>query len=212
VYRVDVDFTNAFNELTEDANEDKEQRGTGWASATRELRRLRHRIEAVGGGKDQWEAGVWHTDKEQWHLLWTGEQAFWQAVPRLIAAGHGTVEGLAEPRQSSTGQPYKIPRLVAAQDGECTQTLRIALSRGIAGINERTRGLAQRWFDMVDWRSANIGSAQSEASRSIEGHTKKLKGEVHRQHPARVWVELDFLRDMEIICARCQVRHVGTCR
>jgi hypothetical protein len=63
------------------------------------------------------------------------------------------------------------------------------LSRGIAGIDERTRGLAQRWFDMVDWRSANLGSAQSGASRSIEGHTKKLEGEVHRQYPARVWVE-----------------------
>jgi hypothetical protein len=50
-------------ELAEDANEDKEQRGTSWASATRELRRLRHRIEAVGGSKDQWEAGVWHMDK-----------------------------------------------------------------------------------------------------------------------------------------------------
>jgi hypothetical protein len=128
---------------------------------------------------------VWHMDKEQWHLLWTGEQAFWQAVPRLIPAGHGTVEGLVEPRKSSTGQPYKILRLMAAQDGECTQTLRIVLSRGIAGINEMKRGLAQRWFDMVDWRSANVGSAQSGASRSIEGHTKKLKGEVHRQHPAR---------------------------
>ena len=30
-----------------------ERRGTSWARATRELRRLRHRIEAVGGGKDQ---------------------------------------------------------------------------------------------------------------------------------------------------------------
>jgi hypothetical protein len=131
-------------ELAEDANANKEQRGTSWASATRELMRVRHRIEAVGGSKDQWEAGVWHMDKEQWHLLWTGEQAFWQAVPRLIAAGHGTVEGLAEPRKSSTGQPSKIPRLMAAQGGECTQTLRIVLSRGIAGIDERTRGLAQR--------------------------------------------------------------------
>jgi len=26
-------------------------------------------------------------------------------------------------------------------------------------------------------------------SRSIEGYTKKLEGEVHRQHPARIWVE-----------------------
>jgi hypothetical protein len=75
---------------------------------------------------------------------------------------------------------------MAAQDGECTQTLRIVLSRGIAGIDERTRGLAQRWFYMVDWRSANVGSAKSGVSRSIEGHTRKLEGEVHRQHPARV--------------------------
>ena len=58
----------------------EERRGTSWARATRELRRLRHRIEAVGGSKDQWEAGVWHMDKEQWNLLWTGEQAFWKAV------------------------------------------------------------------------------------------------------------------------------------
>ena len=96
-------------------------------------------------------------------------------MTRVIAAGHGTVERLAEPRKSSTGQPYKILRLMAAQNGECTQTLRIVPSRGIAGIVERTRGLAQRWFDMVDWRSANVGSAHSGVNRSIEGHTKCLK-------------------------------------
>ena len=61
--------------MPEDTKE--ERRGTSWARATRELRRLKHRIEAVGGSKDQWEAGVWHMDKEQWDLIWTGEQAFW---------------------------------------------------------------------------------------------------------------------------------------
>ncbi len=49
-------------DLPEDIKE--ERRGTSWARATRELRRLRHMIEAVGGSKDQWEAGVWHMDKE----------------------------------------------------------------------------------------------------------------------------------------------------
>jgi hypothetical protein len=78
---------------------------------------------------------------------------------------------------------------MAAQDGECTQTMRVLLSRGTAGIAERTRGLVQRWFDMVDWRSANVGSVQLGDSRGIESHTKKLEGEVNRQHPARVWVE-----------------------
>ena len=92
-------------ELAEDAHEDNEQRGTSWASATRELRRPRHRIEAVGGSKDQWEARVWHMDKEQWHLLWTGEQAFSKVVPRLLAVGHCTAEEQTEPRKSSTGQP-----------------------------------------------------------------------------------------------------------
>ena len=42
--------------MPEDIKE--ERRGTSWARATRELRRLRHRIEAVGGSKDQWEAGL----------------------------------------------------------------------------------------------------------------------------------------------------------
>ena len=83
--------------MPEDIKE--ERRGTSWARATRELRRLRHRIEAVGGSTDQWEAGVWHMDKEQWNLLWTGEQAFWRAVPHLMAAGHHTAEALTEPRK-----------------------------------------------------------------------------------------------------------------
>ena len=136
----------------------EERRGTSWARATRELRRLRHRIEAVGGSKDQWEAGVWHMDKEQWDLLWTGEHIFWKAVPHLLAAGHRTAEALTEPRKLDTGRPYKIPQLMAAQEGERTQLMRILVSRGIGVIDERTRGLTQRWFDMVDWRSAHVGS------------------------------------------------------
>jgi len=78
----------------------EERRGTSWARATRELRRLRHRIEAVGGSKDQWEAGVWHMEKEPWDLLWTGEQAFWKTVPHLLAAGHHTAEVLTEPHST----------------------------------------------------------------------------------------------------------------
>jgi hypothetical protein len=99
-------------------------------------------------------------EKEQWDLLWTGEQAFWKAVPHLLAAGHHTAEELTEPRRPSTGRPYKIPRLMAAQEGERTQLMRILLSRGIGEIDERTRGLTQRWFDMVDWRSAHVGSTR----------------------------------------------------
>jgi len=104
-------------------------------------------------------------DKEQWNLLWTGEQAFWKAVPHLMAAGHRTAEALTEPRKLDTGRPYKIPQLMAAQEGERTQLMLILVSRGIGGIDERTRWLTQRWFDMVDWRSAQVGRA----SEIIEG-------------------------------------------
>ena len=69
------------------------------------------------------------------------------------------------------------------QEGECTQIMRIILSRGIGGIDERTRGFTQRWFDMVDWRSAHVGSAILGVSRIIEGYAQKLEGEVRQQHP-----------------------------
>ena len=42
---------------------------------------------------------------------------------------------------------------------------------------------------MVDWRSAQVGSARLGVSRSIEGYARKLEGEVNVQHPARIWVE-----------------------
>jgi hypothetical protein len=128
-------------------------------------------------------------DREQWDLLWTGEQAFWRAVPHLLAAGYHTVEELLDTRKQGTGRPYKIPRLMAAQEDERTQTMRLILSRGIRGIDERTRGLTQRWFDMVDWRSAQVGNAKLGVSRSIEGYAKTVESEVSQQHPARTWVE-----------------------
>jgi hypothetical protein len=106
-----------------------------------------------------------------------------------MAAGHRTAEALTEPRKFDTGRPYKIPQLMAAQEGERTQLMRILVSRGIGGIDERTRGLTQRWFDMVDWRSAQVGIARLGVSRSIEGYARKLEGEVNVQHPARIWVE-----------------------
>jgi hypothetical protein len=45
--------------------------------------------------------------------------------------------------------------------------MRILVSRGIGGIDERTRGLTQRWFDVVDWRSAHVGSARLGVSWSM---------------------------------------------
>jgi hypothetical protein len=104
-------------------------------------------------------------DEEQWDLLWTGAQAFWKAVPHLLAAGYHTAEELTEPRRQGAGRPFKIPRLMAAQEGGCTQTMRIILSRDIRGIDE---GLAGSPSDMVDWRSAHVGNARQEGKS--EGH------------------------------------------
>ena len=37
-------------------------------------------------------------------------------MPHLLAAGHYAAEEVTEPRRLSTGQPYKIPLLMAARD------------------------------------------------------------------------------------------------
>ena len=120
-----------------DTIETEERRGTSWASATRELRGLRHRIEAVGGSKDQWETGVWHMEK--------GTVALAMDRGACLLEG-GTATNSCRIRHSgrtmqTNGAPYKIPQLMAVHDGEFTQTMRILLSRGIAGIDERTQGL-----------------------------------------------------------------------
>ena len=66
------------------------------------------------------------------------------------------------------------------------------MSRGIGGIDERTRWLTQRWFDMVDWRSAQVSSARSGVSRSIEGYARKLEGEVREFFEwTFVWGDVD---------------------
>ena len=54
-------------------------------------------------------------DKEQWQLPYGLVSR--PSGRRCHGFLHGTMEGLTEPRKSSTGQPYKIPRLMAAQDG-----------------------------------------------------------------------------------------------
>ena len=48
---------------------------------------------------------------------------------------------------------------------------------GNKGIDERTRGRTQRWFDMVDW--THVGSVRLGISRSIEAYAQKLEGEVY---------------------------------
>ena len=141
----------------EEKGEDRER--TSWSSATRELRRLRRRIETIGGGKASWERGIWDMEKEQWKLLWEGEAAFWKIVPKLISAGFSAAEDMAQSKHSAAGKVYKIPTLTRVNAEEGTQTVRILLAKGLEGVDEKTRGTVQRWLDMVDWRGARVGQS-----------------------------------------------------
>ena len=41
----------------------------------------------MGGSKDQWEAGVWHMDKQQWGLLWTESRPSGKQCPISLRQG-----------------------------------------------------------------------------------------------------------------------------
>ena len=162
--------------------------GTSWAEATRELRRLRRRVEAMGGSYQSWEEGVWHMDKEQWKLVWEGEDTFWAAIPKILTAGYTTVEKMAQSRWLEENVVHKVPRLARVNAEEGTQTLRILFTRDVAGISERARGTIQRWLDMVDWRAAEIPANSRWRQESVKWLLEKGQG-VRKDHPACKWAE-----------------------
>ena len=167
----------------------EETEGTSWAKATRELRKLRRRIEVMGGDRSSWEDGVWNMQKEQWKLVWDGERAFWNVVPKLIAAGYARVEDMAQGTCEGSTKVRKIPLLTRVNTEEGTQTVRILLTRELAGVQERTRHTMQRWLDMVDWRAARVGSKPDQKKQGIEWYLERGTGQVRSNHPARTWVE-----------------------
>ena len=171
----------------EEKGEDRER--TSWSSATRELRRLRRRIETIGGGKASWERGIWDMEKEQWKLLWEGEAAFWKIVPKLISAGFSAAEDMAQSKHSAAGKVYKIPTLTRVNAEEGTQTVRILLAKGLEGVDEKTRGTVQRWLDMVDWRGARVGQSALSMRKSVGWYLEREGNGVRNNHPARKWVE-----------------------
>jgi hypothetical protein len=81
--------------------------GNRWARVAKCSQLLNILVEMPGDTKEtlqvRVEAGEWHMDKEQWDLLWTGEQAIWKVVPHLLTAGYNTAEELTEPRRPITG-------------------------------------------------------------------------------------------------------------
>ena len=133
------------------------------------------------------EAMLVQAYKWAWGLPWTTASDVF-TLPSVVAGNRHHGAGIMPP-PSTVPQDEEDPVTDGSAGRRVHPQSRGLLSRGIEGIGERTRGLAQRLFDMVDWRSANVDIAQLGVSRGIEGHTKKLEGEVNRQHPARVWVE-----------------------
>ena len=169
--------------------ERSETGGTSWAEATRELRRLRSRIEAMGGCRSSWEEGIWHMEKEQWRLVWDGEAAFWEMAPKLLAAGHTCVEDMVQCAYANGGETKKIPLLARVKAEEGTQTVRILVERGLTDDTERTRHTVQRWLDMVDWRAVSVGKTTARLKQSVKWYLKRDAGQVRASHPARTWVE-----------------------
>ena len=48
---------------------------------------LRHKVEEVGGCKQLWNDQLWDLDREDWQLLWAGEEDFWKHVRAMVQAG-----------------------------------------------------------------------------------------------------------------------------
>ena len=69
---------------------------------------------------------------------------------------------------------------------------------------DRRRAEGARWLakKVEDRLSPGWGAV------SIDKGCSELEGTFAQQ----LRTLIDFLREMEIMCARCQVRHVGTCR
>ena len=140
------------------------KQGTSWAGATRDLSKLRRRVEAVGGRQEDCGAKEWELGDEQWPLLWEGEEVFWNSVKRMRAAGYTTIQHLPQEsrREGNKGQQmWKAPRLVRAEGSDGLRLFRVLIPQGI--VSERERGLLQRWVDMIDWNGR--GSAKMERHR-----------------------------------------------
>ena len=175
----------------ETANDDASE-STSWAEATRELRRLRCRLEAVGGKQFHWDTDTWHMERDQWNLVWEGERRFWEIVPKLLAKGLCSVRD-AQQEACGAREGISIPRLMRQNEdsGEhYKQFFRVLLPQRIRGISDRTLGIVQRWLDMVDWRMSKVRSCSSKQRSSITHHFGKVaSAEVKDGHPAGRWVE-----------------------
>ena len=129
-----------------------------WAAATRQLRKLKRRIQEVGGERAKPQPRAWHVkDNLQWELLWKGEETFWKCAAALRDAGYHTILSLPQERLAPhTRRQEKTPKLVSGEGGGA-QHFRILIPK-IRGISEKERSTLQDWLSMVDW--ASMGSME----------------------------------------------------
>ena len=139
-------------------------RRVGWAAATRPLRRLKQRIDRVGGRYAAWDTHDWDIDEKQWELLWTGEKAFWRGVKLLVAAGYTDVCKLG----IESGARCQVPKLVRVAESSGRQQIRVMIPRDIPGLDKKTRDTMQAYLEMVDWQGLGVVARDHQPQHNIK--------------------------------------------
>ena len=179
---------------------------TSWAGATRDLRKLRRRVEAVGGRQEDCGAKEWELGDEQWPLLWEGEEVFWSSVKKMRAAGYTTIQHLPQEskREGNTGkQMWKAPRLARGEGSDGLRLFRVLIPQGI--VSERERGVLQRWFDMIDWHGRGVsknGKAQMSIQQYLSSQTRVLQWVEDQERIHETMDGEDVLLSVEEYCSK----------
>ena len=118
--------------------------GLSYASATRQLRILRRRLEEVMGKKARFSVPPWpDISTEQWDLLWSGEITLKKYGETLWTAGHRIVDlyhSLSE---------TEVPRLILLGEN-CRQTYTVKVSH-TPHLPEVVRKLLESYLRLTDW-------------------------------------------------------------
>jgi len=167
-----------------DVGEDDEER-VSWAEATRNIRRLRSKLNDMQWSKEKWSEEVWNDKgrdecvkmtQRQWEMLWQGEEMFRRCSKELGGTGveaHLAPQEPFDPRQKATCLP---PMLRDRQENTVgKQTFRVLLPFNL-GVKEEERRLLQEWLDLVDWRESRVRQRTARQRSGIWAYTKAQAG------------------------------------
>jgi hypothetical protein len=131
--------------------------GISYATATRHLRMLRRRIEGLLGKSARRKEPPWQDlSRNQWDLLWTGEEALRKYGTTLWESGHKTVALFS-------GASRMPVHNILRQSGDGTQT-RHAQVPFVKHIPTVVRQTMQAYLNLVDWEHL-LGEGPREAIR-----------------------------------------------